>query len=138
LGRDRNYAFFDIRVFNPFMQSPKYFPQAVLQEKMSRRRKESMITCERSEHGSFSPLVFSTSGVGPTANMDYKRIASMIAQKHDRTNNKTLHWIRHKLSYSLLHSAIMCLRGARSSFHHPATFPGTMYLTCHKGQVPLQ
>jgi len=86
-----------------------------------------------------SPLVFSTSGgVGPTANMDYKRITSMIAQKHDRTNKKTLYWIRRKLSYSLLHSAIMCLRAARSSVHHPATSPDTMDLACHKGLIPLQ
>ena len=40
------------------------------------------------------PLVFSTAGgMGPTANVVYKRIASMIAQKHDETYNKTLHWI---------------------------------------------
>ena len=32
------------------------------------------------EHGSFSPLVFSTAGgMGPTAKVVYKRIASMIA-----------------------------------------------------------
>jgi len=72
--------------------------------------------------------------VGPTGNVDYKRIASMIAQKHDRTSNKTLHWIRRKLSYL----AIMRLRGARSSIHHPATSPDTMDLACHEGQVPLQ
>jgi len=49
--------------------------------------------------------------------MNYKRIASMIAQKHDRKNNKILHWIRRRLSYSLPHSAIMPKR----SIHHPAT-----------------
>jgi len=76
--------------------------------------------------------------MGPTANVVYKRIVSMIAQKYDKTYSETLKWIRFKLSYPLLHSAIMCLRGARSSIHHPATFPGTVYLTCHKGQVPLQ
>ena len=32
-GRDRNYAIYDIRVFSPFAQSPKCFPQSVLQEK---------------------------------------------------------------------------------------------------------
>jgi len=35
-------------------------------------------------------------------------------------------------------SAIMCLPGARSSIHHPATSPDAMDLACHKGQVPLQ
>jgi len=76
LGKRLEPCIFDIRVFSPFMQSPKYFPQVVLQEK---RKEEKRVrsTCERSEHGSFSSLVFSTSGgVGPTANVDYKRIAS--------------------------------------------------------------
>ena len=73
------------------------------------------------EHGSFSPLVFSTAGgMGPTASVVYKRIASMLTQKCDQSYSKTLYWIRCKLSYSLLRSAIMCLRGARSSIHHPA------------------
>ena len=60
-----------------------------------------------------SPSFFSTSGgMGPTVNVVYKRVASTIAQKHDKTYSKILHWIRCKLSYSLLRSAIMCLRGA--------------------------
>ena len=72
------------------------------------------------EHGSFSPLVFSTTGgMGPTATIVYKRLASMIAKKHNKTYSKTIHWLRCRLSFSLLRSAIMCLRGSRSSLHHP-------------------
>jgi len=63
--------------------------------------------------------------------------ASTIAQNHDKTYSKTLHCIRCKLSYSLLHSAIMCLRGARSSIHHPTTSLDTMDLACHESWVPL-
>jgi len=37
---------------------------------------------------------FSTSrGMGLTVDVVYKRIASMIAQKHDKTYSKTFHWI---------------------------------------------
>ena len=75
--------------------------------------------------------------MGPTANVVYEQIVSMIAQKYDKTYSETLHWIRFELSYSLLHSAIMCLRGASSSIHHPATSPDTMDLACYEGQVPL-
>ena len=83
-------------------------------------------------------MEFSTSGgMGPTANVVYKRISSMIAQKHDKTYSKTLHCIRWKLSYWLLRSAIMCLRRARSIIHHPTSLD-TMDLPCHKGQVPLR
>ena len=37
------------------------------------------------KHGTFSPLVFTTAGgIGPTATVVYKRLASCIAEKHDR------------------------------------------------------
>ena len=89
------------------------------------------------EHGSFSPLVFSTAGgMGPT--VVYKRIASMLAQKYDQAYSKTLHWVCCKLSYSLLRSAIMCLRGAHSTVHCPAVSPETMDLACQEGRIPLQ
>jgi len=75
-GRDRNCTFFGIRVFSPFMQSPKsWLPSG---RKWAGEEKRIWSTCERSEHGSFSPLVFSTSGgVGPTANVDYERSNSL-------------------------------------------------------------
>jgi len=44
--------------------------------------------------------------------------------------------IRSKLSYSLLCSAIMCLRGAEISIHHPATSPHGSSLP--RERVPLQ
>ena len=85
---------FETRVFSPFAQSPKYFPQSVLQEKWAGEEKSIWSACQRSGAWSF----FSTSGgMGPTANVVYKRISSiMIAQK---TFSKTLHCIRCKLSY---------------------------------------
>ena len=71
------------------------------------------------EHGSFSPLVFSAAGgMGETAKVVYKRIASLIADKY-KPYSKTINWLRCRLSFSLLRSAVMCLRGSRSSLHHP-------------------
>ena len=82
------------------------------------------------EHGSFTPLVFSCSGdMGPLATIVYKRLASLISEKSSQTYSMTLYWLRCKLSFSLLHSAITCLRGSRSSYHRfkfmiqPSTWP---------------
>jgi len=75
------------------------------------------------EHGSFTPLVFSASGgMGPTARVFYKKLASMIAVKHNKAYSKTLNWLRCRISFSLLRSAVMCLRGSRSSRGRPV-FP---------------
>ena len=87
------------------------------------------------EHGSFALLIFSTSGgMGPTANVVYKRIASMIAVKYHKDYSKTLHCMRCKLGYSLLRSAIMCLRGSTSTIHKPAVSIDHMDLACHESQ----
>jgi hypothetical protein len=73
------------------------------------------------EHGCFSPLVFSVSGgMGPAANVVYKKLASMIAAKHSQSYSQTINWLRCRLSFSLLRSSIMCIRGSHSSANHPA------------------
>ena len=138
-GRDRNRVFFDIRVFSPFAQSHRHTSLSQCYKKNELEKKRAYDERIREvEHGSFSPLVFSTSGgMGPIANVVYKRIASMTAQKQNKTYSKIIHWIRCKLSYSLLRSATMCLRGARSSIHHPITSIDTMDLACQEGRVPL-
>jgi len=118
--RDRNHAVYDIRVFSLFAQSHQNTFLSQCYKKNEQDKKGAYDQRVREvEHG-----VFSTSGgMRPTANMVYKRISSKIAQKHDKTYSKTLHCIRCELSYLLLRSAIMCLRGARSSIHHPTTSP---------------
>ena len=139
-GGDRNRAFFDVRVFSPFAQSHRNTSLSQCYKKNEREKRRAYDQRIREvEHGSFSPLVFSTAGgMGPTASVVYKRIASMLAQKYDQAYSKTLHWVRCKLSYSLLRSAIMCLRGTRSCVHHPAVSPENMDLAFQEGRIPLQ
>ena len=120
-SRDRQRSFFDVRVFIPLSQTYQNtsLAQCFRKNELEKRRAYDERIRER-EHGSFSLLVFSTSGcMGPTATTVYKRLAAMITEKN-KTNSKTIHWLRCRLSFSLLHSAIMCLRGSRSSLHQPA------------------
>ena len=58
-------------------------------------------------------------GWGPSASIVFKRLASMISEKHSSSYSSTMKMIRSKVAFSLIDSAIMCLRGARSSFHRP-------------------
>ena len=79
------------------------------------------------EHGSFTPLVFSaTGGMGDAAKIFYKRLAGMIAEKSGSPYSTTLAWLRTRLSFSLLRSAIQCIRGTRSSRGSPG-----------RGELPL-
>ena len=69
------------------------------------------------EHASFTPLVFSAAGgMAKQSTTFYKRLASLLADKWDHTY--TLYRLCCRLSFSLLRSAIQCIRGARSSCGH--------------------
>ena len=68
------------------------------------------------EHSSFTPLIFSSSGgMDKVATTFYKQIASMLAEKKHFPFSMSMGLIRCHISYSLLRSSIMCVRGARSS-----------------------
>ena len=45
---------------------------------------------------------------------------SMIAAKHEKPYPQTMNWLRCRLCFSLPRSAVMCLRGSRSSAGHVA------------------
>ena len=112
-------AFFDVRIFNPFAQSNSHSSIQTAyrhHENVKKRHYEKRI--REVEHSSFTPLVFSTTGsLGPAASSFYKRLASMLAEKWKQPYSTTMGWLRCRLSFCLLRSSIMCLRGARSSAH---------------------
>ena len=66
-------------------------------------------------------VMSATSGLTKQATNLYKRLASLLADKWDQpysTMHRTLHWLRCSLCFSLLRSAIQCIRGAQSSRGH--------------------
>jgi len=85
--------------------------------------------------GLFTPLVFSTFvGMGGAATTVYKRLASLLLAKRDQSYDLVMPWLHCSISFSLLRSAITCLRGARSIRGSPIEI-GTLDLTTSKGQV---
>ena len=47
------------------------------------------------------------------------RLASLLAAKRDEPYSHTIAGVKCLISFSLLRSATMCLRGARSCHNHP-------------------
>ena len=97
-GHNQQRAFFDVWVFNPF--ALRYHNNSLTQcysrNELERRRAYDE-RIRDIEHGSFSPLVFSTaSGMDLTANVVYKRIASMIADKQNKPYSKTMNWLNRR------------------------------------------
>ena len=56
-----------------------------------------------------------TGGFGRIATNTYKRLASLLAEKRNQAYGPTMCWLRCRLSFSLLRSSIMALRGSRSA-----------------------
>ena len=113
-------TFFDVKVFNPFAPSNRHSQPAGsyrAHENTKKRIYEQRI--REIEHSSFTPLVMSlTGGLGREAGIAYKRLASLLPSKRDQPYCKTMGWLRCSLSFALLRSSILCIRGSRSSPHH--------------------
>ena len=66
------------------------------------------------EQGTFTPLVFTTTGgMGEECKKYHSRLAELIAIKQGEKYSKTMAWIRAKISFSIIRSAFLCLRGTR-------------------------
>ena len=91
------------------------------------------------EHGSFTPLVLpATGGMGQAATVAYKRMASLLAEKRGQPYCKTMGWLRCVLNFSLIRSAIQCIRGARSARHRPSrlSLESPIDLAAEEGRIP--
>ena len=135
-GNRYQRAFFDVRVFNP--NAPTYrklqLPSAYRKHEREKQRKYEQRIREV-ELGSFTPLIFSTSGsMSRSTTVAFKRLAAMLASKRDQPYSTVMSWLRCHLSFS--QSAITCLRGARSKAGHPVNFDN-IDLAMSEGKVPL-
>ena len=116
-------VFLDVRVFNPSTQSNRCGPLASVyrRHKQEKKRQYEQRVWEV-EHATFTPLVMSsTGGMGRAATTFYERLASMISDNRGVPYGKIVNLICCHLSFALLTTSIVSIRGARSSQHHPAS-----------------
>ena len=111
-------AYFDIKVFNPTASTYRNKSLRACHHSLEAgKRRDYQDRIINVEHGSFSPLIFSTSGgMSPTASVVYRRLASLLSLKRDKHYSKTMLFIRCQLGFALLRSSIRCLCGSRSTF----------------------
>ena len=111
----RRSAFFDIRVCHPNAESYKDLtPKQIyrMHENEKKRMYNQRVT--DIEQGTFTPLVFTTTGgMGEECKKYHSRLAELIAMKQGEKYSKTMAWIRAKISFSIIRSALLCLRGTR-------------------------
>ena len=76
-----------------------------------------------------------TGGMGPIATTSYKRLAYLLSDRSNQSYNQKIRWLRCNLSFSLLRSLIMCLRGACSSSGKPQLSAGDISLAISKARL---
>jgi len=110
-------TYVDVKVFNPHAPSNRASSARAIYRKHELCKKRSYEARIREvEQSSFTPLIFSaTGGMANEATLFYKRLASLLSDKWDSNYAAVMGWVRCCLSFSLLRSAIRCLRGSRSS-----------------------
>ena len=118
-------TFLDVRIFNPHAPANKNTTISKCYRKHEAEKKRAyeqrILEVEQS---TFTPLIFSaTGGMAKQSTTFYKRLASLLADKWEHSYSSTLSWLRCLLSFSLLRSAIQCIRGARSSCGHASRSP---------------
>ena len=97
-------------------------------EKKKRRNYQQRVL--EIERASFTPLVFSASGgMAKAAQVCYKRLAGLLAEKRKEPYSKIMGWMRTKLSFCLLRSAILCVRGSRQKVVFQSSDPAGVVMS---------
>ena len=80
-----------------------------------------------------------TGGLAHEAIHFYKCLASLLSHKWGGEYSIVMgYWLRCSLPFSLLHSAIQCVRGARSSIQHYIEAPPPMDLVRVESNMSLE
>ena len=114
-GREE-MAFFDVRIFNPFARSHMNINlETVFRKNEQEKKKEYAERVIRIEHGTFTPIVLSAyGGYGLETSKFISALINKVADKHDLNVSVVANYIRTKLSFHLVRSQVLCIRGSRT------------------------
>ena len=108
-------AYFDIKVVSPFARSNEFKTPAALfrsNELMKIRHYKERINGV--EQADFTPLVFTCAGgIAPQSLAVLKRLTERISERQNIHYSVVSGWLRTRLSFSLLRSTLLCVRGTR-------------------------
>ena len=109
-------AFYDVRVF--YSNAKRYQNVEIkkcyeLNEKEKKKAYNERIL--NVEQGTFTPIVMlANGGLGREGEKFYGKLASKISEKRCQPYSVVSSWIRRKISFSLMKTICMCLRGSKT------------------------
>ena len=111
-------SFFDIRVTHVNSQSnlSKHTTEIFHQHEAAKKREYNQRVLEI-EHGNFTPLIFGTNGgMGEECKKFVTALASKLSEKQNEEYSVVMSWLRIRISFEILRSVILCVRGSRVPF----------------------
>ena len=113
-------AYFDVKVVSPFARSYSHLTQkSILQTAEKSKMREYRERIKEVEHSDFNPLVFTTVGaMAPQSQIVLKRIAEKMSDRKGVARSVVTGWMRVRLSFALLRTTLLCVRGTRRKKFH--------------------
>ena len=113
--RPMDKVFFDVRIFHPTAQSNLICQDPFEKHEMEKKRTYNNRVIEV-EKATFVPLVFSTTGaMGKEAAKFHKQLATLLAQKRNLSYSEAIWFVRCRLRFCILRTALVALRGYRGT-----------------------
>ena len=117
--RPMRTAFFDIKVVSPYARSYAHLSTPSLYRMAEKSKEREYAQRIRDvEHADFNPLVFTTAGgMAPQSQLVVKKIAAALSARRDLPKSVVTGWLRCRLSFALLRTTLLCVRGTRARRH---------------------
>ena len=131
-------AFADIRVLHPLAKSNRSKKSLFQMYRCHEMEKKNDYVDRvlNVEKGTFTPLVFSTTGgMGTEATKFYKRLAEQISRKTGQSYSDTIGFIRKRLRFDLLRTCLISLRGFRGKVSAKPASTDSLDLNLHPQAV---
>ena len=106
--RPQERMFADVRIFDPNCRTYKdKEPHLIYSRQESLKKQEYGDRVLNVEHGTLTPLIFSTTGGwGKEATRFHKQLANLIAEKRGESYNTVIKFIRKRLRFTLLRTIL--------------------------------
>ena len=116
--RDGQVAYFDVCVTNAdCMSQQNASVKSILRGHEMRKKLYYNRRIMEIEHGSFTPLIFTTTGVmGHECSIFHKTLAQKLSKKRNERYEDAVRYLRVRFSFLALKSTLLCLRGSRAVF----------------------
>ena len=114
----------DVRIFNPNSESYLAQTLAQLYNQHENKKKQYLNRVLQVEKGSFSPLVFTTTGgMAPEAIRFLKRVTQRISAKTREKYSQVMNNIRTRISFEIMRSVLVAVPGVRGKIRQAKADP---------------